>query len=120
VNLIFRFIRFLVASAFKLAIRLGVAFVRFILLPFLQATLRVSGRLIFTSMVATVNGPTQFTDHLAADWTRRVLELGIPHENIDQIFALCRFLVGVSIVLGWVVSALFIVAILRVVFGLLF
>jgi hypothetical protein len=119
-NLLIRFIRFLVISTFKLMLELIVVLCRFVLMPFLREVLRVLRRLIFTSLSATVNGPTQFANHLAADWTHQVLELGLAHENIDQIFTLCRFLAGVSIVLGWVVSAFFIVAILRVVFGLLF
>jgi hypothetical protein len=119
-NLLLRLIRFLAVSVFKITFGLITAISRFVILPFILATVRVLRGLVFTSLVATVNGPTQYTDQLASEWTRQVLELGLARENIDVIYALCRFLAGISIVLGWIVSALFIVVVIRVVFGLLF
>ena len=117
-NLLGRFIRFLVVSAFKLLLSLIAVIVRFVVLPILRSALRVLRGLVFTSLVATVNGPRQFTDRLASEWTLRVLDLGIQRDNVDQIYVLCRFLVGSRIVLGWVVAILFTVAVLRVVYGL--
>lgn len=116
-SLLFRFIRFLVLLTIRLMLGLIVLVSRFVVLPLLLATLRVSGRLVFTSLTATVTGPTQFTDRLASEWTRRVLEMGIRPEDIDQVFRLCRFLVVSMIILGWLVATLFTVAVLRVVFG---
>ena len=116
-NLLFRFIRFLAVSAFKLALGLSTVLFRLIVLPFLLATLRVSGRLVFTSLTATVSHPRQFTDRLASQWTQQILELGIPRDNIDQIYSLCQFMAGSTIVLGWVIAALFTVGILSVVIG---
>jgi hypothetical protein len=117
-NLLIRIIRFLAVLAIRLMLGLIAVFSRFIVLPFLLATLRVSGRLVFTSLTATVTGPTEFTDRLASEWTRRVLEMGIRPEDIDRVFRLCRFLVASMIILGWLVATLFTVAVLRVVFGL--
>jgi hypothetical protein len=71
------------------------------------------------SLTATVNGPSQFIDRLAFEWTRHFLDIGVPREYLDQIFSLCRFLVASMIVSGWVIAALFTVAVLRIVFGFL-
>jgi len=114
-SLFLRLLRFLALSAFNLLIRLIAVLIRFILLPILQATLRVLLALIFTSFAATVNGPRQFIDRLASEWTRRIIELVDGRDHIDQIFSFCRLMAGTMIVLGWLVSILFTVAILRVV-----
>ena len=115
-NLLGNFIRFLVISILKLILSLLTALFRFVLLPFILATLRVLRGLVFTSLTATVNGPGQYTDRLASEWTRRLLELGISRDNIDQLYNLCHFLVASRILLGWGIAALFTVVILRVVF----
>ena len=105
-NLLLRVIRFL-AALLVVLIRL--------LLPVVLAVLRVLRDLVSISFAATVNDPRQFIDRLAAEWTRRLLELGAPRDRIDQIFSFCRLMAGTMIVLGWLVSILFTVAILRVV-----
>ena len=87
------------------------------LLPILLVVLRALSSLVSVSFAATVNGPTQFTDRLAADWTRRLLELGAPRERIDQIYIFCQLSVGTLVIFGWLVSIFFTVEILRVVFG---
>ena len=117
-SLFLRLLRFLALSAFNLLIRLIAVLIRFILLPILQATLRVLLALIFTSFAATVNGPRQFIDRLASEWTFWFLSLGVDRGSIDQIYRLCRFLVASRLILGWSVATLFTVAILRVVFGI--
>jgi hypothetical protein len=117
-NLLIRVLRFFVILAFRLLLGLITVLARFLLLPIFLAVLRVLSRLVFTSFTSTLNGPRQYTDRLASEWTRRVLELGVSRDNIDRVFRLCRFLVASMIFLGWAVSALFTVAILRVVFGI--
>ena len=105
-NLLLRVIRFL-AALLVVLIRL--------LLPFVLAVLRVLRDLVSISFAATVNDPRQFIDRLASEWTRRIIELVDGRDHIDQIFSFCRLMAGTMIVLGWLVSILFTVAILRVV-----
>ena len=116
-NLLMRVIRFLTLLAFKLSLSLIAVLIR-LLLPYLFATLRILRTLVFTSLTATVNGPGQYTERLASEWTGQLINLVGFHENIDQIYSLCRFIAGTMILLGWVVSILFTVAVLRIVFGL--
>ena len=116
-NLIMRFIRFLAVSAFNLLWRLIALFLQLILLPILMAVLRVLFSLIFFSFSATVSGPMQYTDRIASEWTRRLLDIGGSRDHIDQIFVFCQLAVGSLVALGWVVTVLFTVEILRVVFG---
>lgn len=117
-NLLGRFFRFLVVSAFRLALGLLTVLVRFVVLPLLLATLRMLRRLVWTSLTATVTGPGQYTERLASEWTRRLLALGIPRDNIDQLYNLCRLLAASQILLGWAIAALITLAILRIVFEL--
>jgi len=117
-NLLGRFIRFLAVSAFRLTFALLTVIFRIIVLPFLLGTLRVLRSLVFSSLTATVNGPGQYTDRLASEWTRQLLELGISRDNIDQLYSLCHFLVASRILLGWGIAALITVGILRIVFEL--
>ena len=114
-NLLLRFIRLLIVTAFKLTRSLLAVLVRFVLLPVLLATLRLLHGLVFTSLTATVTGPGLYIDRLASEWTLQILEMGVQRDDIDQIYRLCRFAVVSRIVLGWVVAILFTVAILRVV-----
>lgn len=93
-----------------------VLIIRF-LLPLILVVLRALLGLISISFAATVNDPREFIDRLAAEWTRWFLERGADREHINQIYSLCRFMVGSMIVLGWAISILFTVEILRVVFG---
>ena len=116
-NLIMRFVRFLTALAFRVFGRLTVIFLQLILLPVLLVILRAVSALIFFSFSATVSGPLQYTDRVASEWTRRLLELGSPRDHIDQIFVICQLAAGSLVALGWVVTTLFTVEILRVVFG---
>ena len=115
-NLLFQVMSFLARSAFKLSLRLLGALVRFVL-PLLVTTLRLLYTLAFTSLTASVQGPGQFTNLLASEWTRRLLELGVPREHFDQLYSLCRFFAASTILLGWLVTALFNVVVFRVVFG---
>ena len=114
-NLLGRFIRFLASAILRLIFSLIVVMVRFIVLPFLLAALRLLRRLVWTSLTATVTGPGLYIDRLASEWTLRILEMGVQRDDIDQIYSLCRFAVASRIVLGWVVAIIFTVAILRVV-----
>jgi len=107
-NLLLPVLRFLVALLIVL-IRL--------LLPVLLLGVRTLGGLVSMSFAATVNGPTEFIDRLAAEWTQRFIELGPPIDRLDQIFSFCRLTALSMIVLGWLISVLFTVEILRVVFG---
>ena len=91
-----------------------------LLLPVLLFVLRGLRDLVSISFAATVNGPAQFVDRLAGEWTRRLLELGAPRDRIDPIYRFCRFLAGTVIVLGWILSTLFTVVIFRVIYGWLF
>ena len=115
-NLLVRFIRFFAVSVFKITLNLIAVLLR-LLLPVLFATLRILRGLVFTSLTAIVNGPGLYTDRLASEWTRRLLDMGIPRDNIDQLYSLCHFLVASRILLGWVIAALITVIILRIVFG---
>jgi hypothetical protein len=88
-----------------------------LLLPWLLAAIRWLFWLMRFSLTATVNGPRQFVDRLASEWTRRVLVLGVPPIHIDNAFRLCRFCAASLVVLGWVATILFTGFILRIVFG---
>jgi hypothetical protein len=116
-NIILRFLSFLAHLAFQLLLSLVVTVFRLILLPVLLAVFLVLRDLISLSFAATVNGPVLYTDRLASEWTRRLLELGAPRDHIDPIFVFCQLAVGSLVVLGWVVTALFTVEMLRIVFG---
>jgi hypothetical protein len=115
-NLLFRYIRFLTILTFRISVRL-VAFIFHLLLPIVLRILGLLQALIHMSFTATVQGPAQYTDRLASQWTRRLLDSGADRANIDEIYRFCRFLVGALIVLGWVVSGSITVEILRIVFG---
>src|SRR5688572_9354475 len=128
-NLLFRFIRFLVLSVFQLLVVVMTtifrflvlvvltAVLRFVLWPVLVAIMRLIWSLLFFSLTATVNGPRRFIDRLAGEWTERIYEGSITRDHLNEVFQLCRFLVGTLIVLGWLVSGFFTYQILRVVFG---
>jgi hypothetical protein len=120
-NLLFRFLRFLVSSVlhllFHLLLGLLAVVFRLLLLPLLVLVLRVFRDLIFLSFTATVNGPTRFIDRLAGEWTHRVFDLVDDREHVQEVYQLCRLMVGGLIVLGWIITGLFTVEILRIVFG---
>ena len=90
-----------------------------LLLPWILAALRFLINLVTGSLSATVQGPGRYTQWLASEWTRQLLDLGVSRDYLDQIYGLCRLLVVVRIVAGLAVATLFTVAILRVVFGYL-
>ena len=117
-NLIIRFVRFLAALAFRILGRLTAIFLQLILLPVLLLILRALSALIFFSFTATVNGLVQYSDRLASEWTRRLLELGGPRDQIDMIFVSCQLAVASLVALGWVVTFFFTMEFLRIVFGL--
>jgi hypothetical protein len=117
-NLILRILRFLALSILHLLFELTIVFLRFLVLPVMLAFLRIIRDLIFFSLIATLNGPRQHTTRLASDWTRQLIELGAPRDQIDLVFVICQLAVGSILGLGWFVTAIFTVAILRVVFGI--
>src|SRR5687768_6090736 len=99
-NLILRFIRFLVSLIWQVLLNLTLAVFRFLLLPLLIAVLRLGNTLVFFSFRATVNGPTRFIDRLAGEWTQRVLDLVDDREHLHEVYQLCRLFVGGLIILG--------------------
>ncbi|OGO37333.1 MAG: hypothetical protein A2W35_02560 [Chloroflexi bacterium RBG_16_57_11] len=116
-NFLFRFVLFLVRSFLLILVKL--LFVLFWLLrPFVLAAVRSLGVLLSMSLAALVHGPGQFTERIAGEWTRTILNLGVSSEHLDRIYKLCRFLAGSMIVLGWAVAVLISLAILRIVFGI--
>ena len=115
-NLLLRLVLFIVRLISRLLIRILVVLIR-LLIPFILAILRILRALVALSLTAIVYGPRQFTELLALEWTRRLLDLGVSRDHLDRLYSLCRCLVFSTIVLGWVVTILFTVAILRVVFG---
>lgn len=117
-HLVMRGIRFLALSALAVLLRLARAVLQLVLLPILFWLLHLLWSIVSMSFTATINGPGQYVNNLAAEWTQRLLEVTGGREYIDQIFSLCRLLVGSTIVLGWIISIVFTVEILRVVFGL--
>ena len=117
-NLIIQFVSFLAALAFRVLWRLAALFLQLILLPALLVPLRALRALIFFSFSATVSGPMQYTDRVASEWTRRLLELGGSRDHMDQIFVFCHLAVWSLVALGWIVTVLFTVEIIRVVFGI--
>jgi len=116
-NLFFRFIRFLFLFILQILLNLTITICRLILLPLLIAVLRLGSALVFFSFRATVNGPAHFVDRFAGDWTRRVLDLVDDREHIHEVYQLCRLIVACLILLGWILTGVFTVEILRVVFG---
>ena len=116
-NLLLRFAQFLITVVFRLSVSLLAILFR-LLLPVFLSLLSILRGLVFSSLTATVNGPGQYIDRLASEWTRQLLERGIPRDNIDQLYNLCHFLVAARIVLGWVIAALVTAGILRIVFEL--
>lgn len=117
-NLLSRSAQLLLRSTFTITFRLVVILFR-LFLPYFLTTIRIMRSLVFISLTATVNGPTQYTDRLASEWTQNLLLMGVSRDYLDQIFVLCRFVARSMVVMGWVVATLFLVAILRVVFGIL-
>lgn len=116
-NLIVRILGYLVLGILNLLGVLLATIFRFLLLPILIGLFLVLRRLIIFSFTAFVNGPRQYIDRLAGEWTERIHEGADNRNHIYQIFQLCRFIVGTIVVLGWIVSTLFTLIILRVVFA---
>ena len=118
-NLLARMVRFLALWAFRLLLAVIAAAIH-LLAPIFLAVLRSLRNLVFMSMTATAHGPVQYSNRLASQWTRQLIEMGASREYIDQIYSLCRFTVMSMICSGWIVSGVFTMAILRVVFGIFF
>ena len=128
-NLIFRSLRFLFLSVFQLLMAaittifrflvlvVLTAIFRFVLWPVLALILRLIWNSLFFSLTATVNGPGQFIDRQAGEWTERIYEGSATRDHLVEVFQLCRFLAGLIIVLGWLLTGFFTVSILRIVFG---
>jgi hypothetical protein len=115
-NLIASFIRFLARLILWLFLGLLGVLLR-VLWPFFLATLRILHALVSRSLIAAVNGSGIYTEMLASEWTRRLIELGVSRDHLDELYGLCRFLAVAEIAIGWIIVALFAVLILRVVFG---
>lgn len=116
-GLLARVLRLLAIVAFNLILGFTVAAFRLIVLPLLLVVLRLCGNLILFSFRATVNGPGRFINRLAGEWTERIHQVVDDRNHIYEVFLLCRFIAGALVVLGWLFTTLFTVAILRVVFG---
>lgn len=116
-NLLFRLLRFLARLIFIFFFHLIAAFTEFILLPMFLTTLRLMLTLMSFSFSATVNGPRQFIDRQAGEWTRQLIDLDDSREHINRIYSLCRLMAGTIIVLGWIVAGIFTVIFLRVYFA---
>ena len=116
-NLLFRLLRFLAITIFNFLLSLIALMFTLIVLPILIWVVRTLRALVFMSFTATVHGPPVFASRLASQWTRGFLESGADRNRIDQIYSLCYFAAASMIVLGWVISILFTVTVLRVVFG---
>jgi hypothetical protein len=116
-SLVMRFSRFLALLILNFAVFLLSLIFRLFLLPFLMVVFRALLGLIFLSFMATISGPHQYMDRLAGEWTQRFVEVVNDRSHIDEAFQICRLLVAVLIVLGWLVTSLFIVEILRVYFA---
>jgi len=116
-NLFFRFLRFLFLLVASVLFNFLFTILRFLILPVLIALLGALFNLVFLSIQASVNGPARFIDRLAGEWTRWIFEQVDDREHIHEIYQICRVLVGGLIVLGWFVTGIFTVEILRVVFA---
>jgi hypothetical protein len=110
-------LRFLMASVLRVLFWLLIILGRFLLLPLLALIARLFVDLVSLSFGAAANGPTAFIDRLAGEWTERFHEVVEDREHMNEIYHLCRFMVGVLVVLGWLVSTIFTIMLLRVVFG---
>jgi hypothetical protein len=121
VNLIRRFIRFVVwvvlSLLLQLLLGLLVLVLRFVVWPLLVAILRLLTGLIFSSFTATVSGPRQYINRRAGEWTARIVQVVENRDHINEIYRFCQILVGATVVLGWLVSTLFTGTVLWVVFG---
>ena len=119
-NLLFRLLRFLTVTIFHFLLSLIALIFTLAVLPLLTWVVRMLRGLVFLSFTATVNGPGEYTNQLASEWTRGFIERGFDRNRIDEIHSLCRFAAGSLIVLGWVVSILFTVTLIRVIYGWFF
>lgn len=116
-NLLWRFLRWLARLVFDVLFTLASVLLQLIILPALLLVLRACRDLIFFSFRATVFGPARFIDRLAGEWTARFHQVVEDREHIDEVFLLCRLAAGSLVILGWLLTLLFTVEILRVVFG---
>ena len=89
-----------------------------VLFPFALAVFKRLFALMRFSLKALVTGPKQFIERLASEWTNWLLASGVSRDHMDNAYRFCLFLATSLIILGWVVTTLFLVAILRIVFGL--
>ena len=88
-----------------------------LVLPAVLFALRSTLFLVMTAFLATINGPREFTERLANEWTRRLIGSGLSPDHIDNAQRLSRLLAIAAIVAGYVIAVLFTVAVLRVFFG---
>ncbi len=80
--------------------------------------------LIAMAFVASVNGPRQYIERRAAEWTSRLLAHGMSRDHLDIAHHTSRIIITCMIVLGWMGTGFFMVTIgvifvvvFRVVFG---
>ena len=115
-----RFLRFLLISILNILVWFLAMLFRLLLLPLLALVLRVFRDLVLLSFSATVYGPARFIDRRAGEWTQMIVDLVDDRGHINEIYQLCRFMVASLLLLGWVVSILFTVTMIRVIYGWLF
>ena len=117
-NLMFRFIRFLLLLALDLLRFLTPLFIRFLLFPVLLIMLRLLRDMALLALATAVIGPTQYMDRLAGQWAQRLIEVENDRQHIIQIYLFCRWMAGAVILMDWLILVLFTVQILRVVYWL--
>ena len=113
----FRLLRFLFMVTLSILRVLFTLIIRFLLLPILARIFRILADVIFSSIVAVVNGPRLYTEQRAAEWTENLILSGGDIEDIDRLYSLCRFGAWSIIILGWLLTAFFTVTVFRVVYG---
>ena len=115
-NWMFRVMGFLILALLNLLLFLLSVVLRTLLVPIFVAILWLIRSLMLFSITATINGPRQYIDRRAGEWTERIYEGSSSREHMSGVFQLCRLLVGIIIVLGWLVSGFFTYSIVRVYF----
>ena len=114
---LFRFIWFVSRSLVALLVWMVVNTLRF-LLPILLALLRFLMSQVATSLSALVYGPRRYVKGLSSKWTVQLLDRGVSREYLDQVNGLCIFLATSKILIGLLIAGVFLVAVLRVVYGI--
>ena len=109
-------IQLLLLSTINLLLR-AIGWLILWLLPLFILLLRILWIPVSMSFTATAYGPREYIERVAYEWAQRLTDRGANPENISQITRLCRVLVVSVLVVGWVFSIIFTVAVFRVVFA---